>query len=153
MKGTYTVNQSYRLAIKRTMGILSLMASFGAASNFAQAPNKQTLESCSTPNSLRVKTSKWIAFATLVHYSNGSAAKATKLAEALETVYDTSVFCLVQRGVSKDEAERIDSLMDGFIKPIQGATTKAPEPDAVASAYRAFVAEIDTIKDVKDKGK
>jgi hypothetical protein len=126
----------------------SLAVSIAIAAPFcsAQAPDRQTLETCSTPNSARITTYKFIALGTYLHFNKGASAKAAKEAEALETVFDNSDYCLFRRGVSKEEVEKIDGLMDAFIKPIMGYASKVPDPAAVATAYRNFVAQVDSVK-------
>jgi hypothetical protein len=153
MTTRYKIDNAFASAVKRVLAATSLMVCLASGSSFAQTPDKQTLESCSTPNSVRITTYKWLALSVYVHFNNGATEKATKMASALETVYDYSQYCLEERGVSEHETEKIDKLMDAFIKPIQGSATKAPDPASVAAAYHALVAEIDTLKSDEDPRK
>jgi hypothetical protein len=71
--------------------------------------------------------------------------RAKRLADALEVIFDSSVHCLGEKGVSDNEAQKIRGLMGSFINPIQHAEDKTPNTASVAAAYARFIAELDAI--------
>jgi hypothetical protein len=112
----------------------------------AQVVSAPPLNSCVSTNQAKVGAYKLIALMTNQYFQAGGIATAKRLADALEVTFDSSIHCLQVKGVSKEEAEKIDDLMDAFIKPIQSGDEKTPDVVAVAAAHSKFVTELDTIK-------
>lgn len=139
-------------AMRATIGVI-VLGLLTAASCAAQSAEIPKLNSCVTTNEGKANAYKLIALMTGQYYQAGDIGTAKKLADALEVTFDASVPCLKRRGVSDAEAEKIDVLMDAFIKPIQGATASASDSTAVMLAYHAYIAEIDTVKDSVQQSK
>jgi FKBP-type peptidyl-prolyl cis-trans isomerase len=78
-------------------------------------------------------------------FQTGDVAAAAKTARSLEVAWDST------SGNIRDRSARtwsnIDEAMDGFIKPIIGYATKAPDSNAVKTAYEHFVSELSEADD------
>jgi hypothetical protein len=112
----------------------------------AQSQTSEKAPRCMSSNDTRIATYRFLATAIYQNDSWGRIERAAEFANALELVFDNSSDCLVEKGISKTEAEKLDNLMDTLIKPIQAYTKQPPDPTAVREAYRQFVDELDSLK-------
>jgi len=73
-------------------------------------------------------------------FQKGDNATAAVLARILERTWDKGEGDL--RKSSPDTWSAIDSSMDGFIKPVMGYASSAPDPAKVEAAYNTFLEKL-----------
>ena len=109
-----------------------------------------TPDQCPTPNSERVTAYKFLAELTYHRVQTGDYETASTAAHNLEFTWGETSGCLLALGVSREEAGKIDHLMDLFIWPLKGTPGKTPDNKpidaaSIAGAYRRYVDELNSV--------
>jgi hypothetical protein len=107
----------------------------------AQIESSQVLPGCSQPLATRVAVYDFVAYIAYRDFQRAKYEDSTTAARALEFIWDATSGCMEHFGVKADETQKIDELMDLFVKPLESDSSKA-DPKTVGGAYARFIQEL-----------
>jgi hypothetical protein len=110
--------------------------------SFAQAPTSLVLPGCTQSLTTRISVYDFLAYVAYREFQRTKYEDAGTAAKALEFIWDKTSGCMEHFGVNKQETQKVDELMDLFVKPLEFDSSKA-DPKTVAEAYERFIHELD----------